>query len=251
MNAKRRGLRVSRLVLGALCAGLLVGLTAACGANPEAGGDAYMKARLRMVEVDIEQRGVTNPAVLEVMRTVPRHEFVGMAYRSMAYADSPLPIEAQQTISQPYIVAAMTEALEPRPGDVVLEIGTGSGYQAAVLSPLVKHVYTIEIVDELAASAEARLARLGYSNVTVRAGNGYLGWPEQAPFDGIIVTAAPEDVPQPLVEQLKPGGRMVIPVGGVWDTQYLLLLTKKSDGTVDRRTLMPVRFVPMTGRPEQ
>jgi protein-L-isoaspartate(D-aspartate) O-methyltransferase len=191
---------------------------------------------------------VTNRAVLAAMGRVPREDYVLPRYRPHAYDDSALPIEARQTISQPYMVAAMTEALEVGADSVVLEVGTGSGYQAAVLAELVQQVYTIEIVEELATRAGARLKQFGYRNVTVRAGDGYLGWPEHAPFDGIIVTAAPDHIPQPLVDQLKPGARMVIPVGEQYDVQHLIRLTKQEDGTVKQESLMPVRFVPLTGK---
>lgn len=167
--------------------------------------------------------------------------------RGHAYADSPLPIGRGQTISQPYIVAAMTELLEPEPDDIVFEVGTGSGYQAAVLSHLVGKVYTVEIVPELGREAEVRLHALGYTNVIVRVGDGYSGWPDKAPFDGIVVTCGAEEVPPPLIEQLKPGGKMVIPVGPVNRVQELLVIAKREDGTVTRRSVMPVRFVPMTG----
>jgi len=206
-----------------------------------------VKQRKAMVESDIARRGVTNRAVLAAMRSVPRHEFISKRYRNMAYSDQPLPIEAGQTISQPYIVAAMTEVIEAGPDDRVLEVGTGSGYQAAVLAELVRHVYTIEIVDELAESAAERLDRLSYKNVSVRAGDGYLGWPEEAPFDAIIVTAAPDHIPQPLLDQLKPGGRLVIPVGEVYRTQELRLIEKEAGGRLRAEVLMPVRFVPLTG----
>jgi protein-L-isoaspartate(D-aspartate) O-methyltransferase len=206
-----------------------------------------MRQRERMVEVDIRRRGIADGDVLEAMRKVPRHEFVPEDHRDASYADSPLPIGSGQTISQPYIVAAMTEAVDPEPDDVVLEVGTGSGYQAAVLAEIVKRVYTIEIVESLARTAGERLQRLGYTNVTVKAGDGYVGWPEHAPFDGIVVTAAPDHVPEPLVEQLAPGGRMVIPVGGQTWSQELLLIEKDLEGKVKRRSLLPVRFVPMTG----
>ena len=179
------------------------------------------------------------------MGKVPRHEFVPADVRSLAYADHPLPIGHGQTISQPFIVAFMTEKLDPKPMDHVLEIGIGSGYQAAVLSELVATVHTIEIVAPLARRAEADLKRLGYTNVTARAGDGYKGWPEAAPFDAIIVTCAPDHVPQPLVDQLKEGGRMVVPVGPAYD-QSLYLLEKKGN-KVERRAILPVRFVPMTG----
>lgn len=206
-----------------------------------------MSEREAMVRLHLEGRGISDPAVLKAMRTVPREEFVPERHRRHAYADSALPIEARQTISQPYIVAAMSEALEVGPESVVLEVGTGSGYQAAVLAEMVRHVYTIEIVESLAESARVLLEGLGYTNVTVRAGDGYQGWPEHAPFDGIVVTAAPDHIPEPLVEQLKPGGRMVIPVGEQAFGQDLLVIEKDADGTVRRRNLMPVRFVPLTG----
>ena len=192
----------------------------------------------------IESRGVADPRVLEVMRNVPRHQFVPETMRERAYGDHPLPIGNGQTISQPYIVAAMTELLEPAIGDTVLEIGTGSGYQAAVLSELVHKVYSIEIVAELAEDARKKLAELGYDNVVVITGDGYRGLPKKAPFDGIIVTAAPEEIPQPLIDQLAVGGRLVIPVGGM--IQELVVLERTRDGIQTRR-VFPVRFVPMTG----
>lgn len=197
-----------------------------------------------MVRRQIEARGVHDPRVLRAMREVPRHELVPESIRHLAYADHPLPIGHGQTISQPFIVAYMTEALAPESGDTVLEIGTGSGYQAAVLSRLVERVFSIEIVDALARRAATDLERLGYDNVTVIAGDGYAGLPDEAPFAGIIVTAAPPYVPQPLVEQLAVGGRMVIPVGESY--QELKLLEKTADDVVESR-LLPVRFVPMTG----
>jgi protein-L-isoaspartate(D-aspartate) O-methyltransferase len=203
-------------------------------------------ARQRMVDQQIAARDIRDRRVLEAMRTVPRHEFVPDDMRASAYADSPLPIGYDQTISQPYIVAFMTEALQLSPTDRVLEIGTGSGYQAAILGVLVKEVYTIEIVEPLAERARKTLTALGHTNVNVRAGNGYLGWPEQAPFDRIMVTAAPDEVPQALIDQLKVGGLMAIPVGvGV---QELRILRKTKTGLETLRTL-PVRFVPMTGKP--
>lgn len=206
----------------------------------------YEKERARMVADQIQARGIANPFVLEAMRTVERHEFVPQQRQWEAYADRPLPIGNGQTISQPFIVAFMTEALNPKKTDKVLEIGTGCGYQAAVLSKLVSHVYTIEIVDELAKTAKERLARLSHNNVSVRSGDGYAGWTEQAPFDSIIVTAAPESIPPKLIEQLKPGGRLIAPVGK--DLQDLILVTKNADGSITRRTVMAVRFVPMTGQ---
>jgi protein-L-isoaspartate(D-aspartate) O-methyltransferase len=193
-------------------------------------------------------RDITNQLVLTAMGEVPRHEFVPPQVRADAYQDQPLPIGYGQTISQPYIVALMTQVLEPAATDRVLEIGTGSGYQAAVLSRIVAHVYTIEIVEELARRADADLRRLGFTNVTVRAGDGHRGWPEEAPFDAIIVTWAPDEVPRPLIEQLRDGGRLVIPVGDLATGQDLYLLRKKGD-KVERRAILPVRFVPMTGRP--
>ncbi|HSH75985.1 MAG TPA: protein-L-isoaspartate(D-aspartate) O-methyltransferase, partial [Longimicrobiales bacterium] len=198
-----------------------------------------------MVSDQIEARGVSDPAVLRAMATVPRHEYVLPEYRVFAYADQPLPIGLGQTISQPYIVALMTELIEPRPGDRVLEVGTGSGYQAAVAAAVVSHVYSIELLPELAHSAAERLARLGVSNVEVRAGDGYLGWPEQAPFDGILVTAGAEHIPQPLVEQLAPGARMVIPVDHDDGGQVLEVVEKRADGSVDVRDVALVRFVPL------
>ncbi|WP_243294317.1 protein-L-isoaspartate(D-aspartate) O-methyltransferase [Geothrix mesophila] len=206
--------------------------------------EVLAQARMRMVREQIVARGVADPRVLEAMGRVPRHEFVPAAQRSQAYEDWPLAIGYGQTISQPYIVAFMTAALAPRPGDRVLEIGTGSGYQAAVLAGLVAEVYTMEIVEPLAQRAEADLKRLGYANVKVRAGDGHLGWPEAAPFDAIIVTCAPEDVPQPLVDQLKVGGRMIIPVGSQWGAQELYLLRRTATG-LRRQGVLPVRFVPM------
>jgi protein-L-isoaspartate(D-aspartate) O-methyltransferase len=191
-------------------------------------------------------RGITDARVLAAMDKVPRHEFVPANLRAQAYEDHPLPIGYDQTISQPFIVAFMTEKLEPKPTEKVLEIGTGSGYQAAVVAELVRAVYTIEIVEPLAHRAELDLKRLGYTNVMVRAGDGYKGWPEAAPFDAIIVTCAPDHVPQPLVDQLKEGGRMIIPVGPPGD-QELYVLRKKGE-KVERRAVLPVRFVPMTGQ---
>jgi len=207
--------------------------------------DAFRQARLAMVADQVAARGVKDPRVLDAMRAVPRHEFVPLTLRDDAYVDSPLPIGHGQTISQPYIVALMTELARPSPADRVLEVGTGSGYQAAVISRLVSRVFTVELVDPLAQSASAVLRRLGYANVTVRSGDGYLGWPEEAPFDIILVTAAPEEVPAALVAQLKPGGRLIVPVGRVWDVQDLQLIEKDAGGKVRTRSVIPVRFVPM------
>jgi protein-L-isoaspartate(D-aspartate) O-methyltransferase len=203
-----------------------------------------VEARQEMVTSQIEARGVRDVRVLQAMRTVPRHRFVPERLVPVAYRDHPLPIGEQQTISQPYIVALMSELLEVRPGEKVLEVGTGSGYQAAVLSAMGAEVYSIEIVEPLAAEAERRLRATGFTEVHLRTGDGYRGWPEAAPFDGIIVTAAPGQVPQLLVDQLAPGGRMVIPVGSA--EQVLTVLTRTPAGILSERNI-PVRFVPMTG----
>lgn len=201
--------------------------------------------RARMVDKQIAQRGMTNATVLAVIERVPRHEFIPENQRASAYADCPLPIGYGQTISQPYIVAAMTEALEVVPTSRVLEIGTGSGYQAAVLAQIVREVYSIEIVAELAHRAQDTLQRLGYTNVYIRAGDGYRGWPEAAPFDAIIVTCAPDNIPQPLLDQLADGGRLVIPVG---DRLFQSLVRVRRKGECfTRENLMNVVFVPMTG----
>jgi protein-L-isoaspartate(D-aspartate) O-methyltransferase len=188
-----------------------------------------------------------DPAVLDAMGSVPRHRFVREGDIEHAYENRPLPIGHGQTISQPYIVAIMTDLLEPEAGDSVLEVGTGSGYQAAVLAEIVESVRTIEIIEPLGESARQRLETLGYDNVEVRIGDGYYGWPEQAPFDGIVVTAVASHVPPPLLAQLKPGGRMIIPVGSRFLTQQLVLVEKDADGTVTTRQILPVRFVPLTG----
>ncbi|MBI2956589.1 MAG: protein-L-isoaspartate(D-aspartate) O-methyltransferase [Acidobacteria bacterium] len=194
---------------------------------------------------------VRDPRVIEAIRAIPRHEFVPPGLREQAYDDNPLPIGHGQTISQPYIVAMMTELVEPKPGDRVLEVGTGSGYQAAVLSPLVKEVYTIEIIEPLGVAARVRLDRLGYRNVEVRIGDGYYGWPDKAPFDAIIVTAWATHVPPPLIAQLKPGGRMIIPVGSFAFHQNLVVVHKGKDNRDLRMdSVMPVRFVPLLGGPE-
>jgi len=208
----------------------------------------FASERHQMVEEQIRRRGIESPEVLAAMDQVPRHLFVPEAVRDQAYEDHPLPIGEGQTITQPYVVAVMTSLLELNRGDTVLEIGTGSGYQAAVLSRLAKAVYTIEIREPLGRHASETLKRLGYDNVHVRIGDGYQGWPEAAPFDGIVVTAAPDRIPQPLLDQLKIGGRMVIPVGKFF--QDLLVLTKTEKG-IERRTVIPVRFVPMTGEVQE
>jgi len=206
------------------------------------------KERLAMVQDQLQERGITDTRVLEAMRSVPRHLFVPERLHDVAYGDHPLPIGHGQTISQPYIVAVMTQLLEVQPDDKVLEIGTGSGYQAAVLSALVGHVFTIEIVAPLADNTRQLLAELGYENITVITGDGYRGYPDEAPFDGIIVTAAPERVPQPLLDQLRVGGKMVIPVGA--HLQELEVIERTESG-FDRRSIFPVRFVPMTGEVEK
>jgi len=211
--------------------------------------DGFAEERRRMVVEQIERRGVDDPAVLAALSRVPRHLFVPEDVRAGAYADTPLPIGHRQTISQPYIVALMSQLLALKPGDKVLEIGTGSGYQAAVLAELGADVYTIEIVAPLAEQAQRTFRDLGYGAIHARTGDGYQGWPEQAPFDAIIVTAAPPQIPQPLLVQLKTGGRMVLPVGEAW--QDLLVLTKRADGSFDKRTVLPVRFVPMTGEAQR
>jgi len=213
----------------------------------------WQQQRERLVRETISHPRDYRPAVrdrrvLDAMRQVPRHEFVPDAYRRQAYEDHPVPIGYGQTISQPYMVALMTELLKPDPEDRVLELGTGSGYQAAVLSPLVKKVYTIEIVQPLGLAARERLARLGYANVEVRVGDGYYGWPEEAPFDAVIVTAWATHVPPPLLRQLKPGGRMVIPVGSALYQQNLVVVHKgESELDLRMESVMPVAFVPLTG----
>ena len=215
----------------------------------------YTAARAAMVEelwlyaqfVDDTDEARVSDAVMASLNTVKRHELVPLSERRFAYENRPLPIGYGQTISQPYIVALMTELIEPDADDVVLEVGTGSGYQAAILAELVDHVYSIEIIDALATRAKSDLARLGYKNITTRLGDGYYGWEEHGPFDAIVVPAAASHVPPPLIEQLKPGGRMVIPVGGRFMTQTLLLLEKTEKGEIITRQFGAVRFVPLTG----
>jgi protein-L-isoaspartate(D-aspartate) O-methyltransferase len=210
--------------------------------------DDFAAARRLMVRTQLEARDIADTLVLQIMAEVPRHEFVPAYLEEVAYQDRPLPIGEGQTISQPYIVAYMTQALDLQAGDKVLEIGTGSGYQAAVLARLVEHVYTIEIIPSLGDSARQLLQRQGHDNVTVRIGDGYVGWPSEAPFDAIMVTAAPDHVPPALVEQLAEGGRLVLPVGDHY--QQLLRLTRR-DGEIHTESLLPVRFVPMTGQAQQ
>ncbi|MFM8735707.1 MAG: protein-L-isoaspartate(D-aspartate) O-methyltransferase [Pirellulales bacterium] len=235
-------MRPARLLVAAVVAG--VGWVAAA-----APVDEHAAARERMVREELVAGGVRDPRVLESMRTTPRHEFLPPALRPKAYVDMALPIGSGQTISGPFVVASMTEKLDPQPGDRVLEIGTGSGYQAAVLAPLVEAVYSIEIQKPLAEKAAQTLRRLGYDNVVTKAGDGFAGWPEHAPFDGIIVTCSPENVPEPLLDQLADGGRMVIPVGERF-AQSLVRITRRG-GEFVRETLEPTLFVPMTGAAEE
>ena len=214
-------------------------------AGPLVQAPNFDQLRKTMVETQIRSRGVRNENVLRAMLEVPRHEFVPPEHQAQAYEDGPLPIGLDQTISQPYIVALMTELVAPMPGHRVLEVGTGSGYQAAVIGRIVSQVYSIEIIPQHAQSAAERLKKLGVNNVEVRAGNGYLGWPERAPFDGILVTAGATEVPPRLVEQLKPGGRMIIPVGTAASEQVLKVIQKDAAGKVETRDVIPVRFVPL------
>jgi protein-L-isoaspartate(D-aspartate) O-methyltransferase len=213
---------------------------------PASVADEFAAARERMVKTQIEARGITNAATLAALRKVPRHEFVPAEARADAYADRPLPIGHGQTISQPYIVAHMTELAGLKPGDKALEIGTGSGYQAAVLAEITTNVFTIEIIEPLATRARERLQRLGYRSVRVKFADGYFGWPEHAPFDAIVVTAAADHVPPPLVEQLKPGGRIVIPLGSAFFSQMLVVIEKDATGKLTTRQIEPVVFVPLT-----
>ncbi len=243
---------MNRIAIGL---GLVLAVVAMLGAqgsgDPADPLSERIDERRLLVERHIAGEGITDPATLEAMRRVPRHEFVPQEQRRLAYRNQPLAIGHGQTISQPYIVAYMTEALDLQASDRVLEIGAGSGYQAAVLAEIVDQVYTVEIIEPLAASATERLRRLGYDNVTVRQGDGYYGWPEHAPFDAIIVTAAAGHIPRPLLEQLKPGGRLVIPIGPVYAVQSLVLARRDDDGEVRTQQLLPVRFVPMTGEVQE
>jgi protein-L-isoaspartate(D-aspartate) O-methyltransferase len=231
---------------------LALAVTAAAQGDDEAHRAArarMMDAVSRMARDTAQETGRTAfaPAVMAALERVPRHRFVPPELAHRAYENNPLPIGQGQTISQPYIVALSTDLIEPRPADAVLEVGTGSGYQAAVLAELVQRVYSIEIVEPLGRAAERRLAAAGYRNVVVKIGDGYAGWPEHAPFDAIVVTAGAPHVPEPLVAQLKPGGRMVIPVDAGAFGQDLLLIRKNADGTISRTVVLPVRFVPLTG----
>lgn len=204
----------------------------------------HQRLRAQMVEKQIAARDVSDSAVLDALRAVPRHRFAPNHPPELAYSDRPLPIGHEQTISQPYIVARMTELVRPDPADRVLEVGTGSGYQAAVLAEIVDSVFTVEIISELGRTAHARLDTLGYSNVRVRIGDGYEGWSQHGPFDAVVVTAAPEAIPPPLIDQLANGGRMIVPIGPTGRTQQLTLVTKSVDGEISKRALAPVRFVP-------
>jgi protein-L-isoaspartate(D-aspartate) O-methyltransferase len=237
---KRIWITIAFLILPTACVQCGNG-TRVSESNPE--GD-FKVMREKMVETQIKARGVKDRRVLSALLKVERHRFVPKEYLNSAYADQPLPIGEGQTISQPYIVGLMTELLELKGDEKVLEIGTGSGYQAAILAELAKEVYTVEIVESLASTAKNRLLELGYQNVRVKSGDGYLGWPEAAPFDAILVTAAPDHIPKPLIDQLKEGGRMVLPVGS--DAQELKKIVKRS-GKVETTDIIPVLFVPMTG----
>lgn len=252
-NTRVKAIKMARFIQIILfCHALLA--TSAC-ADTEQGTQ-----RMKMVDEIKEMAELTadrtnrprfDPKILEIMGTIPRHQFVPDGVRAYAYENRPLPIGKGQTVSQPYIVALMTDLLEPRPEHVVLEIGTGSGYQAAVLASLVKRVYTMEIVQDLGERARDLLAGQGYDNVEVKIGDGFHGWPEHAPYDGIIVTAVAEEIPPPLLEQLKPEGRMVIPVGHRNHMQHLTLVEKSSKGEISRKEILPVAFVPLTREPEE
>lgn len=247
-----RPMRWRRKSLGAMFVLLAWGC---CQAQPpppavsSGGASLYQRERRTMIERQLRGRDITDPKVLAAMNDVPREEFVPEELRPMAHADRPLPIGLGQTISQPYIVALMTQLARLPEHGKALDVGTGSGYQAAVLAKVCKEVYSIEILEPLADSARQRFERLGYTNITVRHGDGYQGWPEQAPFDAIIVAAAPGHVPQPLIDQLAPGGRLIIPVGDT--SQELILIEKAADGAVRRRAIAPVAFVPMTGEAQR
>ncbi len=269
MRGPDPALRRATLALAAALALLLCGRCGAVGGGEPAGPETppppprervdarqdppdeapgFAAARRRMVEADIAPRGIRDPAVLEAMRNVHRHRFVPERLAQQAYVDHPLPIGQGQTISQPYIVALMTELAELSPTDRVLEVGTGSGYQAAVLAEIVEQVHSIEIVKELSRSATRLLAELGYTNIETRVGDGYRGWPDAAPFDAIVVTAAPPHIPEPLQEQLAVGGRLVIPVGRNY--QELVVIERTETG-FERHRSIPVRFVPMTGKAQE
>jgi protein-L-isoaspartate(D-aspartate) O-methyltransferase len=245
--------KIAKILLGCLAAFITLIVLSIPSIDPGAfaakGDDTeFLDERTSMVKNQIAERGIKDLRVIGAMMSVPRHKFVPDKYITRAYDDNPLPIGYGQTISQPYIVAYMTEVLNLNKNSTVLEVGTGSGYQAAILSPLVKQVFTIEIIPELANSAAVCLKDLGYTNVDAGIGDGYYGWTKYAPFDAIIVTAAAGHIPPPLLEQLKKNGRMVIPVGGSFMVQNLILISKDKDGSITTRNLIPVRFVPLTGR---
>src|SRR5690606_1084931 len=242
-RSRGRGTRLRHWLLGLFC------IQAVACAQPAttADADVVTAAREAMVQRQLAARDIDDPRVLEAMRKVPRHRFVPPGHQAHAYLDQPLPIGHEQTISQPYIVALMTQLARPAQGDRVLEVGTGSGYQAAVLGELAAEVYSIEIVAPLAERSAQVLGELGYDNVHVRSGDGYAGWPEHAPFDAIVVTAAPERSPAPLLEQQAPGRRLVIPVGAMHSTQQLRVVEKDARGRLHERSVSPVRFVPLTG----
>lgn len=237
-----------RLAVGVWVLVLVVSLCSCAEGGDPPGDRTYEERRIEMVARQIEARGIDHPCVLEAMREVPRHRFVPTGLQDRAYQDGPLPIGSEQTISQPYIVGLMTQLIRPEATMKVLEIGTGSGYQAAILSRCVGEVYSIEIHAELGLEAQSLLQRLGYDNVTVRIGDGFDGWPEQAPFDAIVVTAAPDEIPQPLLDQLAVGGRLVIPVGS-WSQD--LVLVRRTESGFEREQIAPVRFVPMIGKAER
>jgi len=244
---RRRALLVAGMRLALALAGATLTMSAQAGAE-HADARARMVAEIETMYAETRAetgRAAMSPAVRTAMGRVERHRLVPASQESLAYRNHPLPIGSGQTISQPYIVALSTDLIDPQPHHVVLDVGTGSGYQAAVLAEVVRQVYSIEIVDALAKSARRSLDALGYRNIEVRTGDGYLGWPAHAPFDGIVVAAAAPRVPQALVEQLRPGGKMVIPVGGEFGVQYLMLVTKRADGGFDERRVLPVRFVPL------
>jgi protein-L-isoaspartate(D-aspartate) O-methyltransferase len=240
---------MTRLLFRSLLAAALAATTAAAQGGPGAESAKFRARRIAMVDRHIAGEGIKDSATLHAMREVPRHEFVPASLRDEAYENRPLPIGLGQTISQPYIVAFMTEVIRPRPGMRVLEVGTGSGYQAAVLAATGAEVYTIEIFRALAESARARLERLGFRAVTVRHGDGHHGWAEAGPFDAVVVTAAAGHIPPALTRQLRNGGRMIIPVGSVYGAQYLILVEKDAKGALRTRNLLPVMFVPMLSGP--
>ena len=240
-------MRRSRTAVAALAAVLFAVVAMEAEGQSRSGSDPWAGARRAMVEQQIRERGVRQPAVLDAMETVPRHLFIPPEHRDQAYSDAPLPIGRGQTISQPYIVALMTELLDLDKGDKVLEIGTGSGYHAAVLSRVAGEVYTIEILDDLARQAKSTLEQLGYGNVHVRNGDGYKGWPEAAPFDAIVVDASGPEIPPALCNQLAPGGRLVMPVGRSTWSQHLVKLTRTGDGIFREEDLGAVSFVPLIG----